>query len=207
MIQSIVFDMGNVLVFYDPKETMRRDGLAPEQVEALYHAVFASAEWAALDRGVIEKTEAYAVFKSRLNEPLWAYLEEKALRQNFMDHMPPYVEMYDLAAELKQAGYTIYLLSNAAADFHSYSKNYPVMNLMDGKIISADHHCLKPEPEIYRILFETFDLEPEECVFIDDVQANIDGAAQVGMDGICFSPSRASVSFLRERLREKGIRI
>ncbi|MDR1629571.1 MAG: HAD family phosphatase [Oscillospiraceae bacterium] len=207
MIKSVVFDMGNVLVVYDPKQTMLQDGLTPKQADVICGAVFASAEWVALDRGTIEKADAFAVFKSRLPEDLWAYLEPKALRQSWMDHMPPYAEMFHLVTDLKRAGYGVYLLSNAGSEFHSYFKNYPVMELMDGKIISADHHFLKPEPELYRVLFDTFALRPEECLFVDDMRSNIDGAARVGMSGICFSPSRERVNVLREKLCEAGVKI
>ena len=61
-------------------------------------------------------------------------------------------------------------------------------------------HCIKPEPAIYRRLFEKFGIRPEESFFIDDVQANIDGARACGMDGYCFADG--DVGWLKKRLEE-----
>lgn len=201
----LVFDMGNVLVLYDPPKTMADDGLSQRQIAVMMKEVFQSPEWVAMDRGVLALEDAFAVFRQRLPLDLWGYIEEKGLKAHWMEHMPPFEEMYDLVFELKAEGYGIFLLSNASSHFYEYSKNYPVMELMDGKIISADHHCLKPEPEIYEILFESFNINPEEALFIDDMEENIRGAQRQGMDGICFSPSYSEVSKLRAILREKAI--
>ena len=115
--------------------------------------------------------------------------------------------MYDLILELKANGYKTYLLSNAGYDFYEYSPHKPAIALMDGKIISCEHKVLKPEKEIYEILFNTFSLDPSECIFIDDVEENIEGGKKCGMDGIVFSPSVEDVSVLREKLKNKGVKI
>ena len=57
---------------------------------------------------------------------------------------------------------------------------------VDGKVVSAFVKSVKPEPEIYKILLDTYSLTPDECVFIDDREDNVEGAVKAGMHGIVF---------------------
>lgn len=119
--------------------------------------------------------------------------------------MPPFEKMYDFIKGLKENGYGIYLLSNASGDFYERIDGIPALSLFDGYLISADYKLLKPEKEIYLALYEKFSLNPEECYFIDDVQANIDGAKNAGMDGHCYH--HGDIEILRKAMAEKGIKV
>ena len=119
--------------------------------------------------------------------------------------MSPFEDTYELVRDLKSGGYGVYLLSNASMDFYERKSGIPALALFDGYIISAEYHLLKPEKEIYLTLFDKFGLKPEECFFIDDVQANIDGAAAVGMRG--FRYSKGHIAQLRAALGEAGVKI
>ena len=79
-----------------------------------------------------------------------------------------------------------------------FEKEIPRIEYSDGVLVSAEEKMLKPEPEIFRRLFEKFSILPEESFFIDDIQANIDGAAACGMKGYCFADG--DVEKLREYL-------
>ena len=92
---------------------------------------------------------------------------------NFYPYMPPFEKMCGFVETLKSKGYGIYLLSNASPDFHERRSGIPALSFFDGVIISADHKLLKPEKEIYEKLYETFDLNPSECFFIDDVAVHV----------------------------------
>ncbi|NCU19278.1 HAD family phosphatase, partial [Candidatus Falkowbacteria bacterium] len=72
----------------------------------------------------------------------------------------------------------------------------PAHELFDGMIFSAEESCVKPNPEIYRRLFERYSLKPEESFFVDDVAANIEGGEKLGMRGYRFYDGDV------ERLRE-----
>lgn len=124
---------------------------------------------------------------------------------NFYPYMPPFEKMYDFIKGLKENGYGIYLLSNASGDFYERIDGIPALSLFDGYLISADYKLLKPEKEIYLALYEKFSLNPEECYFIDDVQANIDGAKNAGMDGHCYH--HGDIEILRKAMAEKGIKV
>ena len=201
MIRNIIFDMGNVLVAYTPEKTLREMGVSEDDIQFLMREVFSSFEWVEMDRGTLSKPEAFEIMKPRLPRYLADFVFENTIANSIMDRMPPFPEMYDLVCEIKKAGYPVYLLSNASPDFYVFSKRYPVMDLMDGKIVSADYKVVKPERELYQILFDTFSLKPEECFFVDDLERNIEGAKAAGMDGICFSPSFEPVSVLRAALK------
>ena len=112
--------------------------------------------------------------------------------------------MYELVKELKDRGYKVYLLSNASVRQHEYWPRIPAAQLFDGKLISSDVHLVKPQPEIYRLFCDTFQVLPEECFFIDDSPQNIEGAYEVGMQGVIF---HGEVGALRESLRAAGVAV
>ena len=109
--------------------------------------------------------------------------------------------MYDLVAELKDSGCGIYLLSNASVRQHDYWPRIPASKFFDGKLISADVKVIKPQPEIYRLCLEKFNLNAGECFFIDDAPANSEGALCCGISGAVF---HGDVSLLRSQLRAAG---
>ena len=109
-----------------------------------------------------------------------------------------------LIGELKSKGYGIYLLSNASYRQHEYWPRVPASRFFDGTLVSADVKLVKPQPEIYRLLCETFSLEPDECVFIDDAINNAEGAFLCGMHPIVFHDD---VDELRARLRGEGVEV
>lgn len=118
------------------------------------------------------------------------------------DPIIPVPGMAALACDLKNAGYDLYLLSNAAARQHTYWHDIPGSQWFSGTFISADYHLLKPEAAIYQAFFEKFGLIPEECLFIDDNPANIEASENAGMRGIIFHGDAAR---LRRQLTELGI--
>lgn len=186
MIKNIVFDMGKVLVGYDTMRVCRQYMEDEEDRELVCTAVFVSPEWLLLDMGVISEEEAL----NRICKRLPVRLHEKA--RLCMEHWPDYcmwpIEgMEEIIKNLKGKGYGIYLCSNASMRLPKlYKKVIPGIEYFDGVIFSASVKCIKPQRQIYEILFSRFGLKPEECFFVDDMQLNIDGARECGMDGYCF---------------------
>lgn len=208
MIKNIVFDMGNVLILFYPEKIFSSILSDRAELDAVLTEFFGSKEYREVDRGTMTYAQMLEVIKDKLPGHLTELLKELYVDNCFVtEYMPPFPEMYDLVAQLKENGYNVYLLSNATPEFHNYRDKIPVMSLMDGVLISSDYKLLKPEKEIYEALFDKFSLEPSECIFIDDVEENIQGSIDCGMDGIVFSPSFEDVSVLRDKLRNKGIKI
>jgi len=112
--------------------------------------------------------------------------------------------MEEVLSELKGEGYGIYLLSNASVSQHLYWPGFAMSKLFDGKLISCDVKIVKPDPGIYRLFTERFRLKPEECLFVDDLPANVAGAVSCGWQGIVF---HGSAGELRTKMREMGVRI
>ncbi|MBP3697675.1 MAG: HAD family phosphatase [Clostridia bacterium] len=200
MIKNIIFDMGGVLIDYNPEKTLY--GLFDKATaDILLKEIFRNPLWSDKDRGIITPAEIMQKVKNRIPEAVFEKVSEMV--DNFYPYMPPFEKMYGFVEMLKSKGYGIYLLSNASPDFHERRIGIPALSFFDGVIISADHKLLKPEKEIYEKLYETFSLKPEECFFIDDVQANIDGAKATGMDGHCYY--HGDLEILKRDMEQKGI--
>ncbi len=208
MIKNIVFDMGNVLIMFYPEKIFSTILSDKDEIDAIVTHFYNTKEYREVDRGTMTYEQMLDIIKDNLPKHLIALLKELYVDNCFVsNHMPPFPEMYDLVAQLKENGYNVYLLSNATHQFHNYRNKIPVLGLMDGVLISADYQLLKPEREIYEALFEKFSLNPDECIFIDDVEENIRGSINCGMDGIVFSPSFENVNVLKDKLRQKGVKI
>lgn len=200
MIRNIVFDMGQVLLRFDRDYFITRLGIEGEDKELLKREVFLSLEWARMDRGSLTDEEAALSVCRRLPERL--HDAARKLVQMWDRPILPIPGMYELIGELKGKGYGIYLLSNASYRQHDYWPRVEASKFFDGTLISADEKVVKPQPEIYRLLLERFDLKAEECFFIDDVPANIEGAFFCGIPGAVF---HGDAVLLRRDLRAAGV--
>ena len=201
MIKAIVFDMGGVLIRFDHAELIRNAGVTdPADAALLDDEVLCSLEWVRLDRGSMGRDEGCRAMCERLPERLRA--AGTHLVNEWYEPLRPVPGMADLARELKLLGYPLYLLSNAGTNQKDYWPRIPGSECFDGTLISAEVGLLKPEAEIYRLLYETFSLRPEECFFIDDAPGNIEGAFETGMPGFVF---RGDVGKLRAALIARGV--
>ena len=200
MIRNILFDMGNVLIYFDRNLFMDRLGVAEADKKLLMREVFLSVEWVRMDRGSMVEADAVASCCKRL--PEWLHDAAEKLIQMWDRPILPIPGMYELIEELKAKGYGIYLLSNASFRQHEYWPRIEASRFFDGTLISADEGVMKPQPEIYRLILERFNLKAEECFFIDDVPANIEGALYCGIPGAVFYND---VEYLRKNLRDAGV--
>lgn len=207
-IKNLVFDMGNVLISFDTVNILRKKGVTDEaDIKLFCEKIFMSEEWQAYDRGVVDKS-AFVPLIKKLPEKLSVLADEMILKNIFVvDNSPPIKAMEELIKKAKNNGYKIYLLSNAGQDFYIYSKGIPALKYFDGLFVSSDYKLLKPEKEIYEAFLEKFDLIASECLFVDDLQINIDGAAKCGIDGICFNASKEDISVLYRKYADKGVLI
>lgn len=188
MYKNIIFDLGNVLLNYNPVNYLNAKVEDNAKVLQLKEQIFDSNEWALLDRGTITEAEAIDAICSR-------YPENKALINlvfdNWYELLTPIEASIDILKALKENNYKIYFLSNFhLLAFENVCSRFDFFNLFDGGIVSYKEKYLKPEAEIYNCLINTYSLIPEESIFIDDMPDNIAGAKKLGFNTINFKDSK-----------------
>ena len=185
MIRNIVFDMGKVMIQFNPDRFMDRAGIKdPADRKLIMNELFRSVEWAQMDEGTLTEETAEPLILTRIPERLKAIVSSLLYNWAFPREQIPGME--DLVRRLKETGYGIWLLSNASKMQPRYWRDVPVSRYFDGTLISCDVNVVKPCRQIYRIFTERFSLKPEECLFIDDAPANVAGAIACGWQGIVF---------------------
>lgn len=200
MIKNIVFDMGNVVLTYNPNEIIKHFTLDEHEQEVLIETVFNSQEWLELDKGEITKEDAVNKIKKRVPNKLHLFVDK--VMDEWYQYLPENKEISILVKGLRERGYRIYLLSNAALCFYDYYQKVTAFKYFNGFYVSAKHHLLKPDPKIYEDFFHSFRLEAKECFFIDDNIDNVNGSIDCGMDAVVFT---GNVEQLINVMKEKKI--
>lgn len=201
MINTIIFDIGNVLIKFRWEDYLKDCGYDEEVIQKVANATVNNKLWKEWDRGEKETDELINLCCKQ--EPC----VEKEIRKLFDDFLQ-LVEEYDYSADfiknLKQNGYKVYLLSNySKRNFElgkEYFKFYPYV---DGGVISYEIQHIKPEAEIYEALIKKYKINPNEAVFLDDLQENLEGAKPFGFATIQVISYEQTL----EDLRELGVRI
>lgn len=196
MIKNVIFDVGKVLVEWDCDSALRRLGFDERARQAVVQATVRSPYWNELDRSAVSDGELLAHFLDGAK----GYEREVRL---FWDNIGLAIQTYPYSRSwiqgLKKAGYGVYILSNYGRRTYGQTREeLSFAGETDGALFSFEVHQIKPEPEIYQTLLARYGLKPGECVFLDDVQANIDAAEALGIRGICFTGYEEAVRQLRE---------
>ncbi|KAF5040226.1 Haloacid dehalogenase-like hydrolase [anaerobic digester metagenome] len=186
MIENVIFDMGMVLIDFAPMNVGRRFTDNERDAAAVVDALFDSNEWVLVDRGALTEGELLKAAQERLETDRQKEAAAQCLLHWHEYALTPKKDMERVVEMVKSQGRGLYLLSNTSLRVREFKHIIPGIELFDGAIFSAEEKCGKPDREIYEKLFNRYSLKPEECFFIDDVQANIDGAKSCGMEGYCF---------------------
>lgn len=202
MIRNVIFDMGQVLIQWNPEDMLREYELTDEEMQMLNTELFKSVEWIQQDRGILSEEQVVESVCKRLPDNLHGPVKTLVFGWH-QRHLKPMPGMGELVRELKGEGYRIYLLSNANLAVRDYFHRIPGSDCFEQLMVSAEEKLLKPSHEIYERLFEKFGLIPEECWFVDDSPANVEGGILCGMGGTIF---RGDTARLRRELKAAGIR-
>lgn len=201
MIKNIIFDIGNVLAGFAWKEYFAGFGYEDAVLERLAKATTLSAQWAEFDRAVLSDEEVFQLFIT--NDPeMEPYIRET------LTHVPGLVSTFDYAIpwvqELKANGYNVYYLSNFPRTARTDCDDaLGFVQYMDGGIFSFELNLIKPDAAIYHALLERYQLNPDECVFFDDVEKNVKAACEVGIHGVLFENKKQAMEELGRLNKEK----
>jgi 2-haloacid dehalogenase len=184
-VKAVAFDLGGVLLDWDPRHLYR--GLFDGDEEAMEHflATVCTPEWNAHnDRG---RPLAVGVALLSAEHPEHAELIEAFAARWSETVAGPIEGTVQVLAELIENGTPVYALSNWSAETFAWARaRYDFLAWFDGMVISGQEGVIKPEPRIFEILCERWALDPATTVFVDDTEANVEVARELGFQAIQF---------------------
>jgi 2-haloacid dehalogenase len=198
-MRPVVFDLGGVLIDWDPRHLYRKLLPDGDSIEA-FLAEVCTAEWNyRQDAG---RTIAEAVAELSARHPHHASLIA-AYYERWEEMLGgPIEESVALLEELDRAGVPLYALTNWSRETFPIARRcFPFLARFRGVVVSGEERAAKPDPRIYRILLERYALDPAACLFVDDVARNVEGARAAGMEGILFT----SAADLRRELAARSL--
>ena len=201
MIQTVIFDIGGVLIGFDWPGYLRTYGFEEEKAAAISAALIEGPVWKELDRGIWSMDELMDGFVSRAPQ----YAED--VRRVFLNSWKSLTRQ-DFAipwiTDLKARGYRVYFLSNYSEWMIEKSKEtLDFLPHLDGGIFSCDVKQIKPDEDIYRSLLERYpDIRPSTAVFLDDSPANVETARRLGFHGIVVQSHAQAAADLETLLHE-----
>ena len=199
MKKTIIFDLGGVLVDWNPRHLYRKIFKDQEEMEFFLSQV-CTPDWnAQMDRGY--------PFKTAIGELTDQHPEYTLQIQAFFERWEEMVvgsfpETVKILEEIKGAGYPLAGLSNWSGEtLPRVAHHFEFLAWLDPLVVSGEVEMVKPDPEIFQYLLKTIQRDPEECIFIDDSEINIQTAEELGFECIHYiSPIQ-----LRSRLEELEI--
>lgn len=228
MIRNIIFDVGAVLVAFEPEKVLKDMGLDENEIKIIAEATTKGALWSELDRGVMPKEEVFAKMIEKIHENAESAAEMAIIGQNESEQKSqaekndickkytldakkfleegifktvksfPYAQEW--LTSLKKRGFKIYILSNYPEWLFEYhwKNEFSFTNAVDGKVVSGNVKLIKPDARIYTHLLEKFNLNADECVFLDDRKENIEAAQKCAIHGIVFTDYKTASNELEK---------
>jgi 2-haloacid dehalogenase len=195
----VVFDMGGVLIDYNPRHLYRK--LIPQEAAMEdFLANVTTREWHT--RQDYDGDPATATRELQACHPgkealISAYYDRF---DEMLDHA--FVPMAELVQRLGDAGVPLYLLSNAPGFLDAWLRGpgrarHPFIGCFRDYVVSGHVRCWKPDAAIYQLVCRAGGFSPQDAVFIDDVMANVDGARAIGMSGIHHRSAEETIAELR----------
>ena len=210
-IDTVVFDIGGVLVGFPGVRFFEGKGLDREMSNRLIGATFASGHWHELDLGILSKEEIFRLFAAK--DPEISDVVHDVLRDMGgiifrLEQTIPWIR------RIKKSGRRVLYLSNLSAPvLQSNPDALDFLPETDGGILSFREHMIKPDPLIYRLLCERYHVDSGHAVFVDDIEVNRRAAREigfhtVGVEAVYFKDAdriqRESIDILDKFLKERG---
>ena len=204
MIKNLIFDLGNVLIEWNSEKILTSFEPEKERRQLLRQAIFDSGVWHQTDKGELSLKEACDEVLAQLDDSYHPAVQN--IFYNWYEVVEVYSGLQEQIRLWAEQGYRIYILSTTCEIFYRIEKAglLPIYPLLSVYILSSEVGIVKPEPEIYQKLLKKYGIEPTESVFIDDIQANLDTAAELGFETILAKRESDNILAMQDLLQEKG---
>ncbi len=193
MAHSFLFDIGNVILFFDFSVAVRRIAARCQLPEAdILPSITKLTE--AFERGEMDT----ASFATAAAEQIGFSGEPGELVTALEDIFTVNEPMVELIENLSAKGHPLFLLSNTNAIHVPYfTGRYSVFDHFEGATYSHEVGAMKPSPDIYQSAISSHNLDPATTIYVDDVAANVDAGREAGLQGICYDGTEHN-AFLSE---------
>lgn len=204
MIKNLVFDLGNVLIEWNSEKILTSFEPEKERRQLLRQVIFESGIWHQTDKGELSLKEACDKALAQLEDSYHSAVQN--IFYNWYEVVEVYSGLQEQIRLWADQGYRIYILSTTCEIFYHIEKAgfLPIYPLLSGYILSSEFGDVKPEPEIYQTLLRKYGIDPTESVFIDDIQANLDTAAELGFETILSTSEPENIRAMDALLAAKG---
>ena len=198
-IEAVVFDLGGVLIDWNPRH-LYRQLFADEADMEDFLANVCSPSWHRqhdLGRDMAESCVELTATYPEHGEHIRAWVERNdEMVRGVIDGS------VEILADLRSRGVPCYLLSNMESEtFPRRMERFSFLRWFDGYVVSGHEGIAKPDPEVFQLLLERFDLEAARTIFVDDVRENVEAATRVGLQSVLFD----SPAGLRAHLESAGL--
>ena len=204
MIRNLVFDLGNVLIEWNSEKILTSFESEKERRQLLRQVIFESGIWHQTDKGELSLKEACDKVLVQLDDSYHSAVQD--IFYNWYEVVEVYSGLQEQIGLWAEQGYRIYILSTTCEIFYHIEKAglLPIYPLLSGYILSSEVGVVKPEEEIYQKLLKKYEIDPTESVFIDDIQANLDTAAELGFETILSTSEPENIRAMESLLATKG---
>ncbi len=204
MIKNIIFDIGNVIAYYDHLKVIDNFTKDEKEKKFIMDNIVNSPEWTGyglVDIGFLTWDEIIEIIQDRTN-----HINDDLIERYCHEHYK-YLDVQDkvlsLIKDLIVRGYKIYLLSNTNDDANNHLRESELFDIVDGYVLSNEVHQVKPHISIYKTLINKYNINPQKSLFIDDRLDNCETSKSLGMDYINVLPN--NYDDLEKKLKEKNI--
>ena len=180
---DIILDMGNVLLEWNKDKILQGVSDTKKDYLILDKTIFQSGLWEKLDFGTMAREELVLEVVSMIGSTYQKKVEE--VIWNWPSYIDIYREVFPVLSEVKKKGHRIFVLSNTSKVFYDLLEEQlsPIKELLDGFVLSCDIKAIKPDLAMFKEILDKYQLEPRNCVFLDDIEDNTNAAEKLGIKG------------------------
>ena len=178
---DIILDMGNVLLEWNKDKILQDISDTKKDYLILDKSIFQSGLWERLDLGTMTREELVLKVVSMIGKTYQQKVEE--VIWNWPSYIAIYTEVFPVLSEAKKKGHRIFVLSNTSKVFYDLLEKQlsPLKELLDGFVLSCDIKAIKPDLAMFEEILDKYQLDPTNCVFLDDIEDNTMAAEKLGI--------------------------